>query len=118
VTKDKDAAVRGQDFEKAGQLRDREMELKAKIQAIIAGAKETSKAEAESVEGGGPMVGHNRQQQQAAVVAMGACWQGISSAGVSNASCHAFCCRTGVWPCPPLVEPVHVLRSGGTTAPC
>lgn len=56
VTKDKDAAVRGQDFEKAGQLRDREMELKAKIQAIIAGAKETSKAEAESVEGGGPQV--------------------------------------------------------------
>lgn len=37
VTKDKDAAVRGQDFEKAGQLRDREMELKAKISAIIAG---------------------------------------------------------------------------------
>jgi len=48
--------VRGQDFEKAGQLRDREMELKAKISAIIAGAKETSKAEAESVEGGGPQV--------------------------------------------------------------
>lgn len=56
VTKDKDGAVRGQDFEKAGQLRDREMELKAKISAIIAGAKETSKAEAESVEGGGPQV--------------------------------------------------------------
>jgi hypothetical protein len=37
VTKDKDAAVRGQDFEKAGQLRDREMELKAKISAVIAG---------------------------------------------------------------------------------
>lgn len=37
VTKDKDAAVRGQDFEKAGQLRDREMELKAKISAIISG---------------------------------------------------------------------------------
>lgn len=50
--------MRGQDFEKAGQLRDREMELKAKISAIIAGAKETSKAEAESVEGGGPQVGH------------------------------------------------------------
>ena len=46
--------ARSQDFEKAGQLRDREMELKTKIQAIIAGAKETSKAEAESVEGGGP----------------------------------------------------------------
>ena len=56
MTKDKDAAVRGQDFEKAGQLRDREMELKAKISAIIAGAKEASKAEAESVEGGGPFV--------------------------------------------------------------
>ena len=43
VIKDKDASVRGQDFEKAGQLRDREMELKAKIQAVIAGAKEQSK---------------------------------------------------------------------------
>ncbi len=32
------------------------MELKAKIQAVIAGAKEQSKAEADSVEGGGPMV--------------------------------------------------------------
>jgi ATP-dependent Clp protease ATP-binding subunit ClpC len=59
VTKDKDAAVRGQDFEKAGQLRDREMELKAKISAIIAGAKEQGKAEAESVEGGGPQVRHS-----------------------------------------------------------
>jgi ATP-dependent Clp protease ATP-binding subunit ClpA len=39
VTKDKDAAVRGQDFEKAGNLRDREMELKAKISAIVAGAR-------------------------------------------------------------------------------
>ena len=37
VIKDKDGAVRGQDFEKAGQLRDREMELKAKIQAVVAG---------------------------------------------------------------------------------
>lgn len=64
VTKDKDAAVRGQDFEKAGQLRDREMELKAKISAIIAGAKEASKAEAESVEGGGPQV---TEQVQGAV---------------------------------------------------
>lgn len=35
VTKDKDAAVRAQDFEKAGQLRDREMELKAKIQVRL-----------------------------------------------------------------------------------
>merc|ERR1712060_886254 len=34
VLKSKDAAVRGQDFEKAGQLREREMEIKAQIQAI------------------------------------------------------------------------------------
>merc|ERR1711970_805792 len=34
LLKEKDAAVRGQDFEKAGQLRDREMELKAQISAI------------------------------------------------------------------------------------
>lgn len=129
VTKDKDAAVRGQDFEKAGQLRDREMELKAKIQvrvgvglnggsvwcfeqargmgvtlgalcthrninhaygwgrefghrlnpshrttslqAIIAGAKEQSKAEAESVESGGPCV---TEQDIASIVAQ---WTGI-----------------------------------------
>ena len=30
----KDEAVRGQDFEKAGQLREREMEIKAQINAI------------------------------------------------------------------------------------
>ena len=32
--KSKDEAVRGQDFEKAGQLREREMEVKAQINAI------------------------------------------------------------------------------------
>ncbi len=40
MIKDKDSAVRGQDFEKAGQLRDKEMELKAKIQAVMAGERE------------------------------------------------------------------------------
>jgi len=46
-----------QDFEKAGTLRDREMELKAQISAITGAAKETTDAEAESTaEGGGPMV--------------------------------------------------------------
>ena len=46
-----------QDFEKAGQLRDREMELKAQISAITGQAKETTDAEAEtSAEGGGPIV--------------------------------------------------------------
>lgn len=54
LLKEKDAAVRAQDFEKAGSLRDREMELKSKIQAITAGSKEGEEAEAE--EGGGPIV--------------------------------------------------------------
>ena len=78
MTKDKDAAVRGQDFEKAGQLRDREMELKAKISAIVAGAKETSKAEAESAEGGGPLV---TDQDIANIVAQ---WTGIPIEKVSS----------------------------------
>jgi ATP-dependent Clp protease ATP-binding subunit ClpC len=34
VLKDKDNAVRSQDFDKAGELRDREMEIKAEIRAI------------------------------------------------------------------------------------
>lgn len=38
------------------QLRDREMELKAQISAITAGGKETQRAEAESGEGGSPLV--------------------------------------------------------------
>ena len=46
---------RTQDFEKAGSLRDREMELKAQIQAITGAAKEESAAEAEA-EGVGPLV--------------------------------------------------------------
>lgn len=56
LLKEKEAAVRGQDFEKAGTLRDREMELKAQISAITAGGKETQRAEAESGEGGSPLV--------------------------------------------------------------
>ena len=45
ILKSKDEAVRGQDFEKAGQLREREMEIKAQIQAIAQskkGASETT----------------------------------------------------------------------------
>ena len=53
LLKEKDAAVRGQDFEKAGSLRDREMELKAQISAITSGAKAESQAEAEAAEGEG-----------------------------------------------------------------
>merc|ERR1719428_1404580 len=55
LLKEKETAVRSQDFEKAGELRDNEMELKAQIQAITTGAKEVSKAEAET-EDIGPIV--------------------------------------------------------------
>jgi ATP-dependent Clp protease ATP-binding subunit ClpC len=44
ILKSKDEAVRGQDFEKAGQLREREMEIKAQIQAIA----QTKKAESDT----------------------------------------------------------------------
>ncbi|CAM8974918.1 unnamed protein product [Rhodiola kirilowii] len=52
ITKDKSEAVRGQDFEKAGELRDREMDLKAQISAIIEKGKEMSKAEVEAGDAG------------------------------------------------------------------
>ncbi|MEN9202639.1 MAG: ATP-dependent Clp protease ATP-binding subunit [Thermostichus sp. DG_1_6_bins_120] len=39
VLRDKDAAVRAQDFDKAGKLRDREMEIKQQIRAIAAAKK-------------------------------------------------------------------------------
>jgi ATP-dependent Clp protease ATP-binding subunit ClpC len=47
ILKSKDEAIRGQDFEKAGQLREREMEVKAQINAIAqskAGAVQSSNA--------------------------------------------------------------------------
>ncbi|WP_024545676.1 ATP-dependent Clp protease ATP-binding subunit [Picosynechococcus sp. NKBG15041c] len=42
VLKSKDEAVRSQDFDKAGELRDREMEIKTEIRAIAASQKEKS----------------------------------------------------------------------------
>ncbi|KAK6147977.1 hypothetical protein DH2020_018889 [Rehmannia glutinosa] len=48
ITKEKNEAVRGQDFEKAGELRDREMDLKAQISALIDKNKEMTKAESEA----------------------------------------------------------------------
>jgi ATP-dependent Clp protease ATP-binding subunit ClpC len=42
ILRSKDEAVRGQDFEKAGQLREREMEIKAQIQAIAQSKKGAS----------------------------------------------------------------------------
>ncbi|KAG9139369.1 hypothetical protein Leryth_025037 [Lithospermum erythrorhizon] len=52
ITKEKNEAVRGQDFEKAGALRDREMDLKVQITAVIEKSKQESKAEAEFGDGG------------------------------------------------------------------
>ncbi|KAH7405502.1 hypothetical protein KP509_15G073100 [Ceratopteris richardii] len=48
ITKEKNEAVRGQDFEKAGELRDREMELKAQISALTEKGKEKLQAESET----------------------------------------------------------------------
>ncbi|CAI5996369.1 unnamed protein product [Closterium sp. NIES-64] len=57
ITKDKNEAVRNQDFEKAGELRDQEMDLKTQISAIMEKTKEQSKAEVEASGGaGGPVV--------------------------------------------------------------
>ncbi len=64
------ALRRAQDFEKAGSLRDREMELKAQITAITSSAKDAARAELESGEGGGPLV---NEQDIANIVAQ---WTG------------------------------------------
>jgi len=76
LLKEKDAAVRGQDFEKAGSLRDREMELKAQIAAITSSKLEEAKAEAEDGETG-PVV---TEKDIASIVAM---WTGIPVEKVS-----------------------------------
>ncbi|EYU21822.1 hypothetical protein ABFS82_09G076700 [Erythranthe guttata] len=52
ITKEKNEAVRGQDFEKAGELRDREMDFKAQISVLIDKNKEMTKAENEAGDGG------------------------------------------------------------------
>ncbi|NJL20734.1 MAG: ATP-dependent Clp protease ATP-binding subunit [Leptolyngbyaceae cyanobacterium SM1_3_5] len=52
VLKDKDDAVRSQDFDRAGELRDREMEIKAEIRAIA----QSKKAESADGEDTSPIV--------------------------------------------------------------
>ncbi|KAH6820354.1 CLPC-like protein 1 [Perilla frutescens var. hirtella] len=52
ITKEKNEAVRSQDFEKAGELRDREMDLKAQMSALVEKNKEMCKAESEAGDGG------------------------------------------------------------------
>eukprot|EP00850_Spirogloea_muscicola_P013550 SM000092S24518 [mRNA] locus=s92:411058:422286:+ [translate_table: standard] len=77
ITKEKNEAVRGQDFEKAGELRDREMELKAQISAITEKGKEKMKAETESGETG-PLVTESDIQQIVSA------WTGIPVEKVST----------------------------------
>ncbi|KAI4343555.1 hypothetical protein L6164_010891 [Bauhinia variegata] len=52
IVKEKEEAVRNQDFEKAGELRDKEMDLKAQISALVEKGKEMSKAESEAGDDG------------------------------------------------------------------
>lgn len=47
ILKDKDDAVRSQDFDRAGELRDREMEIKAEIRAIAQSKSASGRAEGE-----------------------------------------------------------------------
>ena len=47
VLKDKETAVREQNFKKAKQLHDKEMDLRAKIRTLILGFGEASKADAD-----------------------------------------------------------------------
>ena len=76
-----DGHCRGQDFEKAGQLRDKEMELKAQITAITSGAKESGEAEQEAEGGGGPLV------QESDIANIVSQWTGIPIEKVSTCCC-------------------------------
>lgn len=64
---------RGQDFEKAGSLRDKEMELKAQISKITNQAKESEQAEVESGDQAGPLV------TEADIANIVAQWTGVYS---------------------------------------
>merc|ERR1712093_753089 len=78
LLKEKEVAVRSQDFDKAGQLREKEMELKAQIQAITVGVKEASEADIGLGELAGPMV---NESDIAAIVSL---WTGIPVEKVSS----------------------------------
>jgi ATP-dependent Clp protease ATP-binding subunit ClpC len=68
VMRDKDEAVRSQDFDKAGELRDREMELKSQIKAI---AQNKKTAEVTTESGDSPLV---NEEDIAGIVAS---WTGV-----------------------------------------
>lgn len=67
-----------QEFEKAGELRDKEMELKAKIEAIVSDKKAVDKAEVESAGEDGPVV------TEADIANIVAQWTGIPVEKVSS----------------------------------
>eukprot|EP00850_Spirogloea_muscicola_P003612 SM000014S00400 [mRNA] locus=s14:1172252:1178828:- [translate_table: standard] len=77
LTKEKDELVRNQDFEKAGEMRDKEMELRAQINALVSKDKEKNKAEEESGDSG-PIV---TEAHIAHIVCM---WTGIPVDKVSS----------------------------------
>ncbi|MFS7971318.1 putative UVR domain, clpA/ClpB, AAA lid domain-containing protein [Helianthus anomalus] len=52
ITQENNEVVCGQDFEKAGELRDREMDLKTQISTLVDKNKEMSKAKTEAGEEG------------------------------------------------------------------
>ncbi|MEM9214661.1 MAG: ATP-dependent Clp protease ATP-binding subunit [Cyanobacteria bacterium P01_F01_bin.150] len=68
LLKDKDDAVRSQDFDKAGELRDREMEIKAEIRAIAQSKK------SEEAEGGDSLSPVVTEEDIAQIVAS---WTGV-----------------------------------------
>ena len=78
LMKEKDTAIRSQDFEAAGGLRDREVELRAQIKQITERKQEENKAKAESGDASGPTV---VEQDIADIVAA---WTGIPVDKVSS----------------------------------
>ena len=78
LMKEKDNAIRSQDFEAAGGLRDREVELRAQIKQITERKQEESRAKSESGDETGPQV---VEQDIADVVAA---WTGIPVDKVSS----------------------------------
>ncbi|XP_037429383.1 chaperone protein ClpC1, chloroplastic-like [Triticum dicoccoides] len=56
ITRQKNDAIRSQEFEMAGELRREELELKTQIMSLVDKSKEVSKAEMESGASAGPMV--------------------------------------------------------------
>jgi len=78
LMKEKDTAIRSQDFEAAGGLRDREVELRAQIKTITEKKQEENKAKVDSGDASGPVV---NEQHIADIVAA---WTGIPVDKVSS----------------------------------